>query len=284
MKGKQAMKRVLLALGILAAGVLLSLALARVHPFGDPQINRPHPSSVSLLKHTSIPPEARAILTQKCADCHSAETRSPWYGRFAPASWLMERDITEAREHMDLSRWESLTDDQIGVLQSKIVQQTRTRAMPPVQYRIMHAGSAITDTDVRTLTAWVRADSLTRAAAGVELATGGAVSGNAVPGVVTPGDATRGKQVFEARCTGCHTLNQNREGPKLAGVVGRTSGTAEGFTYSAALKKAGIRWDPQTLDRWLADPDSLVPDNDMEFHVSKAQERSDLIAYLQASK
>jgi cytochrome c len=286
MKGKEAMKRVLLALGILAAGVLLSLALARVHPFGDPHITRPHPSSVSLLKHTSIPPEARAILTQKCADCHSAETRSPWYGRFAPASWLMERDITEAREHMDLSRWESLTDDQIGVLQSEIVQQTRTRAMPPVQYRLMHAGSAITDADVRTLTAWVKTDSLARAAAGVELAsaTAGTAPGSAVPGVVTPGDATRGKQVFEARCTGCHTLNQNREGPKLAGVVGRTSGTADGFTYSAALKKAGIRWDAQSLDRWLADPDSLVPDNDMEFHVSKAQERSDLIAYLQASK
>jgi cytochrome c len=296
MKGKERMKRVLIALGILAAGVLLSLALARVHPFGDPQITAPHPSSVSLLKHTSIPPEARAILTQKCADCHSAETRSPWYGRFAPASWLMERDITEAREHMDLSRWESLTDDQIGVLQSEIVQQTRTRAMPPVQYRLMHAGSAITDADVRTLTAWVKADSLGRAAADVASAipngapAGGAVasSGSATPesapGTTTPGDAARGKQVFEARCTGCHTLNQNREGPKLAGVVGRTSGTADGFTYSAALKKAGIRWDPQTLDRWLADPDSLVPDNDMEFHVSKAQERSDLIAYLQASK
>jgi cytochrome c len=50
------------------------------------------------------------------------------------------------------------------------------------------------------------------------------------------------------------------------------------------LKKAAIRWDAQSLDRWLTDPDSLVPDNDMEFHVSKAQERSDLIAYLQASK
>jgi cytochrome c len=286
MKRKEAMKRVLLALAILAAGVLLSLAMARVHPFGDPHLTAPHPSSAPLLKHTSIPPEARAILTQKCADCHSAETRSPWYGRFAPASWLMERDITEAREHMDLSRWESLSEDQIGVLQSEIVQQTRTRAMPPVQYRLMHAGSAITDADVRTLTAWVRADSIARSAAGVELAVspGGAKPGDAAQGVATPGDAARGKQVFEARCTGCHTLNQNREGPKLAGVVGRTSGTAEGFTYSAALKKAAIRWDAQSLDRWLTDPDSLVPDNDMEFHVSKAQERSDLIAYLQASK
>lgn len=283
MKGRDIMKRVLLALAILAAAVLLSLALARVHPFGDPRTGDPRISNPrigdlrrtmpqsSLLEHASIPSSARAILMQKCADCHSEQTRWPWYGRFAPASWLMERDIVQAREQMDLSRWESLPGGQISVLQSKIVQQARSRAMPPLQYRFIHAGSAITDADVRTLTAWVRGDLAPGSAAGAQAA-------------LASGDAARGKQVFEARCTGCHTMNQNREGPKLAGVVGRTSGAANGFDYSDALKKAAIRWDVQSLDRWLTDPETLVPGNDMEFHVSKAQERRDVIAYLQASR
>ncbi len=266
------MRRVLLVLALLAAAVLLSLALARVHPFGDPQMTRPHPSLTPVLDAPGIPPDARAILTQKCADCHSEQTRSPWYGRFAPASWLMERDIVEARERMDLSRWQSLPPDEIAVLKSEIAQQARSRTMPPLQYRLVHTSAALTDADVRTLTAWTRSDMVAAAQTGVPAAP------------AAPGDATRGKATFEARCTGCHSLNQNREGPRLAGVVGRTSGTAEGFTYSAALKKAAIRWDTQSLDRWLTDPESLVPDTDMDFNVGKAQERSDIIAYLQASK
>lgn len=97
---------------------------------------------------------------------------------------------------------------------------------------------------------------------------------------VSAGDAARGKVVFEKRCTGCHSLTQNREGPKLGGVYGRVSGTVDGFAYSDALKKAKMTWDEKTLNQWLADPDALVPDNNMEFHVPKADERRDVIAFL----
>jgi cytochrome c len=271
------MKRVSLSVFAVAAVPLLSLALGRVHPFGDPRTAPRQPSN-ALLQHTTLPPNARIILSQKCADCHSAQTRWPWYGRLAPASWLMEKDITEARQQWDLSQLDSLPPEKLDELESKIVQQTRTRSMPPLKYRLIHTDSAITEEDVRTLTAWARQD----------LPTPGSVVPAAwaqTPSTTgTQGDATRGEDVFEARCTGCHTLNQNREGPRLAGVVGRTSGTAEGYTYSDALKKAAITWDAQSLDRWLTDPDALVPGNNMEFNVRKAQERSDLIAYLKASK
>lgn len=52
------------------------------------------------------------------------------------------------------------------------------------------------------------------------------------------------------------------------------------FGYSSALKQAHIVWNDASLERWLADPDTLVPGNNMEFHVAKPQERSDLIAFL----
>ena len=89
-----------------------------------------------------------------------------------------------------------------------------------------------------------------------------------------------GKALFENRCGGCHALDRDKEGPRLGGVYGRTSGAVEAFQYSEALKKARIVWKEETLDRWLTDTEKLVPNNDMTFHVERADERSEIIAYL----
>lgn len=89
-----------------------------------------------------------------------------------------------------------------------------------------------------------------------------------------------GKQLFEKRCTGCHSLDRNKEGPNLKGVFGRQAGTAPNFNYSTALKSAHFVWDEQRLDKWLTDTQSLVEDNNMDFHVPKAEERAAIIRYL----
>ena len=92
--------------------------------------------------------------------------------------------------------------------------------------------------------------------------------------------APRGQELFERRCTGCHALDHDKEGPRLGGVYARMSGSVPSFNYSNALKNARITWTAEALDRWLADPEKLVPDNDMAFHVESAAERSDIIEYL----
>ncbi len=97
------------------------------------------------------------------------------------------------------------------------------------------------------------------------------------------GDVNRGKALFEKRCTGCHSLDQDKEGPHLRGVYGRSAGTIASFEYSDALKKAHIVWDDATLDKWLTDTDALVPGNDMAFHVPKPEERADIIRFLRAA-
>jgi cytochrome c len=94
------------------------------------------------------------------------------------------------------------------------------------------------------------------------------------------GDAVHGKAVFEKRCTGCHALEADREGPRLAGVYGRKAGSVAGFTYSTGLKNLGVTWNDATLEKWLSDPDIVVKDNNMSFSVPKAEERRDLIAFL----
>ena len=89
-----------------------------------------------------------------------------------------------------------------------------------------------------------------------------------------------GKELFEKRCTGCHALDKEKEGPRLRGVHGRTSGTVTSFQYSEALKTAHITWDAASLVKWLADPEKFVPDSDMAFQIVRAEERTDIIAYL----
>ena len=94
-------------------------------------------------------------------------------------------------------------------------------------------------------------------------------------------DTARGKELFEKRCSGCHSPDRDMEGPHLGGVYGRRSGTITAFPYSDALKKAQITWNADTLDRWLTDPEQLVPNTDMAFRVQKADERDEIIQYLQ---
>jgi cytochrome c len=88
------------------------------------------------------------------------------------------------------------------------------------------------------------------------------------------------KALFEKRCGGCHALDRDKEGPRLGGVYGRTAGSVDSFQYSDALKNSRIKWTAETLDKWLTDTEKLVPGNDMTFHVEKADERSEIIAYL----
>src|ERR1700704_6079262 len=100
------------------------------------------------------------------------------------------------------------------------------------------------------------------------------------------GDAGRGAQLFR-QCAACHSIapGEHLTGPSLAHVVGHKAASAEGFQrYSDALKRSGVTWTDTTLDRWLADPNQLVPGNSMTFPgVRDQQARQDLIAYLKAA-
>lgn len=93
------------------------------------------------------------------------------------------------------------------------------------------------------------------------------------------GDPVRGKTLYSA-CMGCHSLDDNDVGPKHRGVVGRKAGSVPGYAYSAALKASGLTWDRANLDRWLTNPQALVPGAKMFFSVRDAQSRADIIAYL----
>ena len=99
-------------------------------------------------------------------------------------------------------------------------------------------------------------------------------------GSVHAADAARGKALYENRCIACHSIDDNRVGPAHRGVFGRKAGTAKGYDYSPAVKNAAVVWDARTLDRWLADPERLIPGQRMGYSVPEAADRADLVQYL----
>jgi cytochrome c len=93
-----------------------------------------------------------------------------------------------------------------------------------------------------------------------------------------------GKTLFEKRCAGCHGIDADHEGPRLRGVVGRRAGSVTTFDYSKPMQSAGFNWDAASLEKWLTDPDSVVPGTDMSFRVPKPEDRAAIIAYLSTQK
>jgi cytochrome c len=101
------------------------------------------------------------------------------------------------------------------------------------------------------------------------------------------GNAGTGASLFN-RCAICHSNTKgapNKLGPNLFGVVGRKAGTRPGFSYSAAMKRAGFVWTPAKLTDYLVAPQKVVPGNNMPFAgISDATQRADLVAYLATLK
>jgi len=96
----------------------------------------------------------------------------------------------------------------------------------------------------------------------------------------TKADIVAGRAAFEKRCSGCHALDSDKEGPRLAGVVGRKAGAVSAFPYSDAVKKSGVVWTEAVLDKWLADPEKAIPESDMAFRLDSPAERAAIIAFL----
>jgi glucose/arabinose dehydrogenase/cytochrome c2 len=101
------------------------------------------------------------------------------------------------------------------------------------------------------------------------------------------GDAVRGQTYFQTACAVCHSpsLGSNntviiKQGPSLAGVVGRAAGSSPHFNYSKAMADSGLTWEAATLNKFLANPMAVLPGTTMPMPIPDATNRADVIAYL----
>jgi glucose/arabinose dehydrogenase len=101
-----------------------------------------------------------------------------------------------------------------------------------------------------------------------------------LPALAQAGDPARGRALFGEQCTLCHTDDGTKGlGPDLIGILGRKAGTAD-FKYSTQMKSANWYWDEAILDRYLQDPQAMIPGVDMPFSIPDREERADIIAYM----
>lgn len=99
-------------------------------------------------------------------------------------------------------------------------------------------------------------------------------------------DVEEGQLAFNNHCRQCHTTDEgdHRLGPSLHDIMGREAGSASGYGFSSAMARSDVVWDEQTLDRYIEDPDAVVPGNNMKPYpgITSADERSKIIAHLKA--
>jgi cytochrome c len=107
-----------------------------------------------------------------------------------------------------------------------------------------------------------------------------------LPAPYRGGDLAKGEAAFKA-CVSCHTLSrtgQKLNGPNLFRIFERRAGTREGFAYSPGMKAAGFTWNAERLDRFVADPQAVVPGTSMPNpNVTDPTTRVNLVAYLKAA-
>ena len=114
-------------------------------------VERDNPSVSSEI---DAPPEVKNILERSCYDCHSNETRWPWYGKVAPVSWLVAHDVEEAREHLNFSEWGELSEDNQRGLIEESWEEVEEGKMPLKKYLIMHPGAKLSEGDLKILHDW----------------------------------------------------------------------------------------------------------------------------------
>jgi hypothetical protein len=100
----------------------------------------------------------RSVVAQKCGDCHSNNTRWPLYSSIAPASWLVEHDVHEGREHLNLSLWEQYSIDSRIDLLGKMGSQLRQGKMPLKQYLLLHPEARLPEAERKLIVDWTKAE------------------------------------------------------------------------------------------------------------------------------
>ncbi len=119
------MKRIILWFFGALALVLLAIQLV---PYGRDHLNPP-----VVAEPPWDSPQTRELFVRACADCHSNQTRWPWYSHIAPVSWLVQRDVEEGRSKLNLSLWGSAKQEL-----DDIPEVIREGSMPPRIYLPTH--------------------------------------------------------------------------------------------------------------------------------------------------
>jgi hypothetical protein len=147
--------RKILRWGIIAVAVV-GVGIQFVRP---ERTNPPIDPALDVERFLYVEPEVAALLRTACYDCHSNETKWPWYSNVAPSSWLLARDVNDGRRHLNFSNWGIYpTGRQVNTLES-IAEEVLEENMPYPPYLLLHPEARIDSAQRNTIIQWARRES-----------------------------------------------------------------------------------------------------------------------------
>ena len=108
-----------------------------------------------------VDPAVASTLQRSCRDCHSNDTRWPWYSHVAPVSWVVAHDVHAGREQLNLSIWRRYSENAQQKLLGKICEEVRDGEMPDTTYILMHREARLTQADAEAICTWTKTARLT---------------------------------------------------------------------------------------------------------------------------
>ena len=103
-------------------------------------------------------PQVAAILDRSCRDCHSSNTRWPWYSNIAPVSWLVIDDVNHGREDLNFSNWGDYDKSESANKLRDLCREVRAAVMPLKSYTFIHRSGKLSAEDVKVLCDWTASE------------------------------------------------------------------------------------------------------------------------------
>ncbi|HEX9160620.1 MAG TPA: heme-binding domain-containing protein [Thermoanaerobaculia bacterium] len=118
--------------------------------FTNPPVNPQHTIQASV----NVPPNVDTTLRRACYNCHSSETRLPWYSKVAPVSWLLSSDINDGRQALSFSEFGTYSKKKEADKLKVLCDEVHGGDMPPTYYLPMHSSARLTVGDKQALCTW----------------------------------------------------------------------------------------------------------------------------------
>lgn len=132
--------------------MLKRIAVVVVALFAGIQFILPERTNPPVREEKALP--MHPVFRRACADCHSNETRWPWYSYVAPASWLVAGHVNHARRHLNVSEWTGLEARRAAHKLDELCEQVREGSMPLPSYLLLHRDAKLSGEDRDSLCAW----------------------------------------------------------------------------------------------------------------------------------
>jgi hypothetical protein len=145
--------------GIKILSIVLMLGFTAIQLKRPDRTNPPINLDYTLEAHAQVTPQVSAILSRACADCHSDQTRWPWYSNVAPVSWIVSGHVVDGRRSLNFSEWDKPNQNGKKKMRpsdklQEMCFMTQGGAMPLDSYTMIHKDAKLSSDDIQTLCDW----------------------------------------------------------------------------------------------------------------------------------